>query len=223
MKNRTLALGLLGLLGVNGAVAQLVCKEPVFDFGKRAEGEVVVHTFVLKNQGDKTVVIAGVDSGCSCLTGASSKRKVAPGEQVAINVRLDLARRTGPQDREIQIHTKDPKAKRTTLRMKGKSVLLTHVKPRILVFRKVSAGVGHSRTAILYGVEEDLAPGPPKSSSPFLACSIRPGTKKGEYILTARLAKEAPVGRTSATIQFPIYKKRETLSIGVFMDVREND
>lgn len=214
---------MLGLLWATGAVAQLVCTEPVFDFGKRKEGEEIVHTFVLKNQGKKTVVIADVGSGCSCISAAPSKYRIAPGERVEIEVVVDLSRRVGPQDREIYIQTQDKKAKRTTLRMTGKSVLLTHVKPRIMVFSKVSAGVEHTRTAVLYGVEEDLNPGTPKSASPFLACSIQPGTKKGEYILTARLSKEAPVGRSSTTIQLPIYKSRETLSIGVYMAVQKND
>ncbi len=223
MKNRVLAFGLMGLLWAGGAVAQLVCNDPIFDFGKRKEGEVIVHTFVLRNQGEKTVVIAGVDSGCSCLSGSPSKRKVAPGEQVAINVRLDLTRRSGAQDRAVYVSIEGSKAKRTTLRLTGESIVLTHVKPRILVFRNVPSGTEHSRTAILYGVEEDLAPGLPKSASPYLACSIRPGTKKGEYILTVLLSKEMPAGRTTAAIQLPIYKNREILTIPVYMAVQEDD
>lgn len=223
MKKRILAFGLLILLWANGAVAQLVCKNPVFDFGKRKEGEEVVHTFIVKNQGAKTVIINSVDSGCSCLTSAASKYLIAPGEQVEINVRLDLTHRSGPQDREIYIYTKDSKAKQMTLRMTGTSMVLTHVKPRILVFRNVSAGVEHTRRVLLYGTEEDLAPGTPKSTSRFLTCSIQPGPKKGEYILTALLAKEAPVGRSTAIINVPIYKTRTLLRIPVFMAVQKSD
>lgn len=220
MKEGMMVFGLLMLLGATDAVAQLVCTDPVFDFGTRREGEEVVHSFMLKNQAAKTFTIMSIDSGCGCLTGFASKYHIEPGEEVEINVRFDLTHRSGPQDREIYIYTKDSNVKHTTLRLTGKSIIRTLVKPRILVFRNVSAGVEHSSSVLLYGAEEDLAPGTPQCTSRLLTCSIQPGSKKGEYILTAVLSKAMPVGKSTARINLPIYADSETLSIPIYIAVQ---
>lgn len=218
-----LILGLLISLWIPSTNAQLVCKAPLFDFGTRKEGEEVIHTFIIKNKGKKQVTINSVDSGCSCLTSAASKYKIEPGEQIEINVRLDLTHRSGPQDREIYIYTKESKNKQATLRMTGKSVVLTYVKPRIMAFRNASAGIEHSSQVILYGTEEDLAPGTPQSTSPFLTCHIQPGKKKGEYILTGILSKSMLTGKSTAIINVPIYKNHELLRIPIYIDVQKDE
>lgn len=65
------------------------------DFGLILEGEVVGHTFMFKNTGDKPLTIADVKVTCGCTAPEWPKAPVAPGEEGKIEIKYNSSGKSG--------------------------------------------------------------------------------------------------------------------------------
>lgn len=113
----------LALLPVVGAQAgpKISCAESVHEFGRHDASKPVVHTFALRNEGDKRLEIGNVRACCGATASITSK-KLAPGEEARVTVKLSLDRRHGPQNKVIWISSNDPNRPLLPLRLKGTPV-----------------------------------------------------------------------------------------------------
>lgn len=83
--------------------AVFTCNEPVWDFGKINEGEVVAHSFPFTNTGTSDLVISGCSASCGCTTPKCDKKPIAPGESSVIEIRFDSNGKTNQQSKNITV------------------------------------------------------------------------------------------------------------------------
>lgn len=79
------------------------CAEPIWNFGKINEGEVVLHTFKFTNTGNEALVISNCQASCGCTTPKCSKNPVAPGESGEIEIRFASEGRTNNITKNITV------------------------------------------------------------------------------------------------------------------------
>ncbi|MBI1305463.1 MAG: DUF1573 domain-containing protein [Bacteroidetes bacterium] len=70
-------------------VAAITCENPEWNFGKINEGEVVIHSFHIKNTGNHALRITNCVASCGCTTTKCKKEPIAPGEETDIEIKFD--------------------------------------------------------------------------------------------------------------------------------------
>jgi hypothetical protein len=88
-----------------------------FDFGNQKQGDKGEHTFLLKNNGKRDLIIRSVRSTCGCTAATPAKTVIPAGDTVPIKVVFDTAGKRGRQSKTITIITNDPKNPTTFLRI----------------------------------------------------------------------------------------------------------
>ncbi len=77
--------------------------EESHDFGQIIQGERVEHTFIVKNTGDKNLIMKSVTATCGCTVPDYDKAPIAPGETGKIKVTFDSNNREGQQNKTITV------------------------------------------------------------------------------------------------------------------------
>lgn len=97
------------------AAPEMQIESPVYDFGViRKDGEYNA-VFVLKNSGDSELTIGDIKAGCGCTIPKLTKKEIAPGESVEMDVVFRSAGWTGRQRKIIKLFSNDPSARETEL------------------------------------------------------------------------------------------------------------
>ncbi len=76
-----------------------------WDFGQAKEGEVLKHTFVLKNESEKTLTIKDVNTSCGCTASKVEKKILLPGESTEIEVQFNSKGYSGLTQQYVYVHT----------------------------------------------------------------------------------------------------------------------
>ncbi len=84
-----------------------------FDFGDVQYGEIVKHTFQIKNLGNEILEIKKVATSCACTSAQASQEKINPQEEADLLVTYNTglmsgSHAKGEQERIIYIKTNDP-------------------------------------------------------------------------------------------------------------------
>ena len=87
---------------------QLVCDDPVFDYGSVDNTVDVKHAFVIRNTGSALITIQGVRSGCGCTRAEISRQEIPAGETADLAVVLSLRGRIGPRQVSVYVQSSDP-------------------------------------------------------------------------------------------------------------------
>lgn len=109
-------LGVSLLYADTGNASEAIAKAPVkqgevhkdpnfYDFGKVKEGDVIKHTFILKNKESKTVNIVGVNTSCACTSSKVDVKSLAPGQEVPVELEFDTKGYPGVRKRQLFVHT----------------------------------------------------------------------------------------------------------------------
>ena len=100
----------------DSAYASLNAPNGTFDFGKLTQGEIVEHTFVIENTGNKTLEIIELETGCDCLKVSSSESSINPGAKGEIKIIYDTKGLIGKQVKSaIVIADSFPRTKRLVI------------------------------------------------------------------------------------------------------------
>lgn len=81
--------------------------EQEHDFGQIVEGSIVVHDFVVTNDGDAELYLIKVSSSCGCTVAKPEQDKLQPGESTKIKVTFNAASRHGRQKKYVNVFTND--------------------------------------------------------------------------------------------------------------------
>ena len=76
-----------------------------WDFGRVKEGEVLKHSFTLKNESAKTLTIKEVNTSCGCTASEARKKTLLPAEDTLIEVSFNTKGYSGPVQQYIYVHT----------------------------------------------------------------------------------------------------------------------
>jgi hypothetical protein len=130
---RLAALGCLGVrlalaaIGHADDAAALHAVAPSFDAGKVEAGTPVEHTYVLRNDGPKTLQVVA-KPGCGCTT-TSYDREIPPGGTGKVTARLDTTDLRGRVEKTIDIISNDPSGRALTLTLIADSQRALIVEP----------------------------------------------------------------------------------------------
>ena len=89
---------------------KLVIDEPLYDFGRIKQGDVVTKEFTFRNEGKSTLNIRKTNSTCGCTVAAMDKKELLPGDEARISIRFNSSGRRGQQQKSITIFSNDPKS-----------------------------------------------------------------------------------------------------------------
>lgn len=103
------------VLGVAGLIFLLptVCladeaEDPnAWDFGQVKQGEVVSHTFSLKNESDKTLNITGLNTSCGCTVSQIEREVLLAGESTELEVKFNSKDYSGTVQQFAYVNTDD--------------------------------------------------------------------------------------------------------------------
>lgn len=114
----------VGLVGLPCAAAPRAdAPELEFRFGLAVEGDVVTHTFLLRNAGDSPLSVLDIVTECGCTTGDISVSPIEPGASAELSVTL---RTQGYGDetllRSVFVATDDPARPVLEFRLSGRVV-----------------------------------------------------------------------------------------------------
>ena len=98
---------------------RLICNEPVYNFGTVRNRDSIEHTFLLRNEGDRLLVINRVHASCGCTTTSLAQHRIQPGGEIELATRLSLKGRRGKQRKSIYVYSNDPKSSRYHLELIG--------------------------------------------------------------------------------------------------------
>jgi len=98
----------IALAGAACAAPEIHVEEPIYNFGSILEGFAVTHVFTLQNTGDEVLQIEGVSASCGCTTTTLATNRLAPGESVDLEVRVDTSGFSGTISKSIYVYVNDP-------------------------------------------------------------------------------------------------------------------
>ncbi|RMD85529.1 MAG: DUF1573 domain-containing protein [Candidatus Dadabacteria bacterium] len=111
-----------------------------YDFGKVTQGEVVEHTFTIKNSGKKILRIIRVTPSCGCTVAKIKKTLLAPNETASLKVRFDTEGFMGNKVKTVTIYSNDPDSQVVVLTIKGVVLSDLETEPDRLQFLNIKRG-----------------------------------------------------------------------------------
>lgn len=80
-----------------------------FNFGEVLPGQVLHHTYIVKNTGTSDLIISEVNPSCGCTTALLLEKVIAPGKSVKIEADLTAQMNDGVMRKNINVVSNDPK------------------------------------------------------------------------------------------------------------------
>ncbi|HWN42242.1 MAG TPA: DUF1573 domain-containing protein [Thermoanaerobaculia bacterium] len=105
-----------------------VAVEPIKDVGFVAKGEMAIHEFVIRNDGDAPLELREVRAACGC-TVADFDKMIAPGKTGKVRVTLDTGTFNGPIAKGVTVYTNDPETPTIELTVRTDVGQFVKVKP----------------------------------------------------------------------------------------------
>jgi hypothetical protein len=108
-----------------------------WNFGEQDTGTIVSNRVELSNIGDEELLILALNASCGCTTTALSKRRLAPGERVDLDLFMNLQGRVGLQKKTVSIRSNDPQHPDTILTIRGEARTRVALMPKALSFGRI--------------------------------------------------------------------------------------
>lgn len=83
--------------------AGLTVSSGTFDFGKVKQGEIVEHTFIIENSGNKDLVISEVIAECNCNSVSFTQKPIPPGNKGEVHMTFNTVGLIGKQVKSITV------------------------------------------------------------------------------------------------------------------------
>jgi len=169
------------------------------DFGSVPHGQVMTHTFRIKNTTGNPVTISGIRVSCGCVTATAATGSLAPGQETTLTARMDTSRFFNVRTVTIFVTFGQPNFDEVRLWVQANSRSDFAVVPEQLAIGSVKRGGTASATGNItfYG-----NPGAKitevKGESNYVQPSLQ--EVKGQdgvasFQLTAKLREDTPVGK----------------------------
>jgi hypothetical protein len=113
----------------------------IHNFGIITKGEVVKHTFKLKNISGKILQLERVQSSCGCTATLLSKKTLKPGEVASITAEFNSEGFSGFQEKHIYVYEKDNPTPIYTLTIQATVRVDLEIVPMYMVFDNAIVGV----------------------------------------------------------------------------------
>ena len=204
----TIALGLtllalFGFAGTLSAQPKAVVPASVYDFGDVQRGDVVSHTFEIKNEGDATLEITRVRTTCACAV-TEHDASIEPGQTGRLSVELNTELLNSNAQAQAIVLTNDANNPKLTLTVKANSITTLGVDPGFFRYRVHQKFPGDGRVSqTVWAVDgAEFAVTSVESENPNFTFDFeeaaederRPNTLGSQWRVHAYLNNQAPVG-----------------------------
>ena len=89
----------------------------IFDFGEMKQGESITHEFIIRNDGQASLIISSAKGSCGCTVPEWPKDPILPSEEAKIKVTFNSAGKSGMQNKTVTLVTNSiPSTKILTIR-----------------------------------------------------------------------------------------------------------
>src|SRR4030042_6235488 len=92
----------------SGPQPRILVSEEEWDFGKVTQGEKPTHIFIVKNGGERDLIIDSLKGSCACIEASISATLFQPGESAELKVSYDTTDYAGKDEKHIHIYSNDP-------------------------------------------------------------------------------------------------------------------
>jgi len=188
-------------LAQGAAAPKAVIAEDKKDVGTVAKGELIKHTFVVKNAGTADLLITDVKPACGC-TVSEYDKVIKPGAEGKIALTIETKQFSGPIAKTALVLTNDPTMSQLTLHISA------NVKPYVETapygFFRIQALTGETASSEMILGSDDPAFAPSKIELPykFLKTTLVEATEKErlpgkgakQFKLTLSNSPDAPEG-----------------------------
>ncbi len=106
-----------------------VVSQTAYDFSQVTEGSIVSHGFDIRNNGTQPLLIEGILSPCRCIFARVKNRKVKPGEEITLLVKLNTKGIDGAINHRVIVYTNAPQQHALVFRIKASIQRLFTLKP----------------------------------------------------------------------------------------------
>lgn len=172
------------------------------DFGEVYESDKFEYTFLVRNKGKADLVIQDVKPGCGC-TVANFDKVIPPGGEGSIELVLDGTRVHGEFSKTAQVHCNDPDRPELTLTIAGKKVALVNVVPDGVIYLQGRYEEVIEKEVTISSNEklpDFKVLGATSDIDDKISYEVKPGPKKGDYILKVKKNPELPMSSSYGTI-----------------------
>ena len=136
--------------------SSLSCENPTYDFGTAIGQEEIVHEYILKNRGDKPIVISNIKNCCGTQS-TVIPMEILPGSNAVCKTVFSTRNRYGPQEKQILIASNDREHPYFELRMIGTLLKAIEVSPRYIRLGDLLPDSTISQTIVATNLLEDTA------------------------------------------------------------------
>ena len=124
---------------------RIFCEEPQIDLGKVREGDKVKAIWLVKNIGNRPLVIDDLKASCGCTTVAltEAEKVIAAGATQEITATFDSKGRNGMQGKRVTVKSNDPANSNFKLEFRAEVFSPFDIRPKRLHFRNAPPRRGH--------------------------------------------------------------------------------
>jgi len=186
-----------------GPQPKVQVENPLFDFGSAFQGQMVLHTFKIRNLGKGRLLISGVKTSCGCTAAQPTKTTLAPGEEAEITASFDTRFRTGHQLRTIMVSTNDPGNPSALMTIHGVVRQRVAATPAQVAFGSVRQGTEVTKEVTISDLAEQKRFKITSMTNSNVAIKVTQENRldgKSGAVLKASLLKNMPVGAFNDTI-----------------------
>ena len=222
-------LGLAAFPPAFAAAPRAVAVEPVIDVGGVSQGEEIVHSFAIRNDGDGPLEIAQVKPSCGC-TVAEYDEVIAPGASGSVRVVLKTKEFNGPIAKSVRVYTNDAENIQINLVIKANIQVQITADPAYSRYIVVSGAGGQTNRHLVFSEGfSDLEIVDAKSPFPFLDVAYRPAgdderrssASGKQWIVDLTLEPDAPVGPLANYVELRTnHPRQEVVKVAVSGFVR---
>jgi len=188
------------LLSAEASAPRGVVADDTYDFGSVNQGRLVSHAFTIKNTGAAALRITGATLSIRGMNVRVAPAEVLPEGGGTVSVELSTESMAGEVVGEAQIHWNDPTRPVVTLKLKGYVTPPIAIEPLPAIFMSAFSDEPAERSLTIRNNEaEPLAISRVEHSQHLIVsvANVEPGKL---FVLTARSARGAPVGRYEESV-----------------------
>jgi hypothetical protein len=119
-----------------------VVAQAEYDFGVGQRDSKMTHTFVIRNEGDQSLMLEAGETTCKCTISNLENGYISPGEEAEVNIDWKLTAVGSEFRQSAEIRTNDVTKPVVTLSVYGRIVDRVKLDPRDIVLTSVSASSG---------------------------------------------------------------------------------
>ena len=171
--------------------------QTAYDFSQLDAGNQATHDFYIKNTGGAPLLIEGIMSSCRCIFARVANRRIEPGGNAVLSVRLDTKGLSGPVDQRIIVYSNAANERTITFKITAYVKQLYSLQPDTVDFGDIHTNTSPAQTVVFTSTSMGITSVTPLS--PYVKASVKTRGQDA-YDLHIKLEKLLPAGLLQSAV-----------------------